>query len=43
MKDINQIKEELQAFGKKYKACEPGLEAIEGSNLTELFQNIDSL
>lgn len=40
MKTIEQIKKELFKFGKKYKACEPGLKAIKGSNLTELFQNI---
>ena len=40
MKNIEKIKEELQAFGKKYRACEEGLEAIEGDTLTELFSNI---
>ena len=40
MKNIKKIKEELYAFGKKYNACEEGLEVIEGANLTELFGNI---
>ena len=42
MKPIKQIKEELQVFGKKYKACKEGLEAIKGNNLKELFQNINT-
>ena len=41
MKDINQIKEELTAFGKKYKACKGGFDAIKGNNLKELFENIN--
>lgn len=40
MKDIKVIKEELQAFGIKYRACEEGLEEIKGNTLTELFGNI---
>ena len=40
MKNIETIKEELLAFGKKHKACERGLKAIKGTNLTELFANI---
>ena len=41
MKNIEQIKQELKAFGIKYNACEKGVEAIKGNNLTELFQNIN--
>lgn len=41
MKPIEQIKEELIAFGKKYDACKEGLETIKGNNLTELFSNIN--
>ena len=41
MKPIEQIKKELQAFGEKYNACEEGIEAIKGNNLTELFSNIN--
>lgn len=40
MKNIEQIKKELKTFGIKYNACESGLEAIEGENLIELFENI---
>lgn len=40
MKNIEKIKEELQDFGKKYKACEDGIEAIKGDTLIELFGNI---
>ena len=40
MKKIEQIKKELEDFGKKYRACEEGIEAIKGTNLTELFANI---
>lgn len=40
MKNIEQIKQELQAFEKKYKAHQVGLEATEGNNLVELFNNI---
>jgi Flp pilus assembly protein protease CpaA len=42
MKPIKQIKKELRAFGKKYNACEEGLEAVKGDNLMELFQNINN-
>ena len=41
MKPIKQIKKELQAFGKKYNACEEGLEAIKGNSIKELFENIN--
>lgn len=40
MKKIQIIKQELLTFGKKYKACEKGLEAIKGDTLTELFGNM---
>lgn len=40
MKKIEQIKEELIAFKKKYKAHQVGLEATDGDNLFELFNNI---
>ena len=42
MKNIEKIKEDLIAFGKKHNACEEGLEAIKGNNLTELFENISN-
>ena len=42
MKPIEQIKEELIAFGKKHNACGRGLEAVKGDNLIELFQNINN-
>lgn len=40
MKDVEKIKEELYAFGKKYNACEKGLKVIKGNTLIELFTNI---
>lgn len=40
MKNIKLIKQELINFGKKHKACKEGLESIEGTTLTELFNNI---
>ena len=39
MKNINQIKTELYAFGKKHGACEKGLNSIKENSLTELFNN----
>ena len=41
MKDIEQIKEELRVFCKKYYACKEDIKDIKGSNLTELFENIN--
>ena len=40
MENINQIKEELLAFGIKHNACEDFLNSINGNTLTELFANI---
>ena len=40
MKDIEKIKKDLIAFGKKHRACAGGLEAIGGVTLTDLFSNI---
>ena len=40
MKNIEIIKQELEAFGKQYRACKEGLEEIKGNTLTELFGNI---
>ena len=40
MKTIEQIKQELIVFGKKYDGWEEGLEAIGGNTLTELFGSI---
>ena len=40
IKDIEKIKEELQDFGKKHRACERGLESIKGTTLIELFNSI---
>ena len=41
MKNIEQIKEELKAFGKKYYAPLMALNAIKGDSLKELFENIN--
>lgn len=41
MKPIEQIKKELTAFGKKYDACEEGIEVIKGDSIKELFENIN--
>ena len=40
MKTIEQIKEELKAFGNKYYAFPMALNAIKGNSLKELFENI---
>ena len=40
MKKIEQIKKELEDFGKKHNACKDGLELIKGNTLIELFNNI---
>ncbi len=42
MKDVEQIKRELQTFDIKYNTIDESLKAIKGNTLTELFNNIST-
>ena len=42
MKDVKQIKQELQAFDIKYNTIDGSLKAIKGNTLIELFNNIST-